>query len=183
MENLRARLDRVENRQLDIYEKDSADLSEQIAYWELVKEEHLILFAARKAGYQRLGPRVVPSLQVSERNAKDAIEMALVLKSLAQSPFARERWTLRDTNRELYAAPPKFCLKKGGSHVHLLLGGDPENMVELTAWEEIYCQNEDGTWEKKRGQIDFTGLFYKDDQIRFYYWDFASEQLFNTFSV
>ncbi|UJQ88222.1 E2 protein [Molossus molossus papillomavirus type 2] len=176
MENLRARLDQVENRQLDIYEKESADLSDQIEYWELVKEEHLILFAARRTGIQRLGHKVVPNLQVSEQNAKKAIEMVLVLKSLAQSPFAAERWTLRDTNRDLYETPPQYCFKKGGSHVHLLLSDDPDNMIELTAWEHIYCQNEDGTWYKKRGMIDYKGLFYEDaDRIRFYYYDFASE--------
>lgn len=186
MENLKTRLDRVENRQLDIFEKDSDDIQDQIEYWDLVKQEHLILHAARQAGIQRLGHKNVPALQVSEQKAKQAIEMTLVLRSLAQSEYGNEKWTSRDCSREVYETAPAFCMKKHGSHVHVMWDGQADDVTEYTAWERIYCQMEDGSWYLKRGQLDFDGLFYDEDQIRFYYADFkkdAAQQGYRSYEV
>lgn len=175
MENLQTRLDRVENEELDLIEKDSKDIKDQIKYWDLVKQTNLIFYAARKAGIHRLGLKTVPALQVSERKAKDAIEMSLTLTSLAQSRFGNEHWTLRNTSRELFESPPAFCFKKDGSNVKVKWDGDDDNVTEYTAWQFIYCQNEDGTWDKSKGKLDYKGLYYDDNHIRFYYLEFSKE--------
>lgn len=175
METLQARLESVQSSQLDIIERESDAILDSIEFWQLVKEEHLILHAARQKGYTRLGLQPVPTLQVSEANAKGAIEMALVLQSLASSKFGRESWSLRATSRELYDSNPKYCLKKGGSHVHVRWDGDKANESEYTAWDFIYCQTESGAWQKFPGYVDYRGLFYEEDGIRLYYEDFEQD--------
>lgn len=173
--NLQARLDEVENEQLDIYEKGSNNIQDSIEYWNLVKEENLILYAARQRGINKLGLKNVPHLQVSEKKAKEAIEMTLVLTSLANSPYGKESWTLRDTNREVYETEPAYCFKKHGSHVHVIWDNDNENVSEFVAWGDVYCQREDGTWGKMRGRLSHEGLFYEEDNFRLFYVDFRDE--------
>uniref|UniRef100_A0AAU7E3M8 Regulatory protein E2 n=1 Tax=Mops bat papillomavirus TaxID=3141892 RepID=A0AAU7E3M8_9PAPI len=175
MENLQTRLNSVQDSVLDLIEKDSDDILDQIEYWQLIKEEFLILHAARQRGILRLGLRRVPTLQASETQAKQAIEMILLIQSLASSRYAQENWTRRDLSREMFDAEPQYCFMKGGTHVTVRWDGDKDNQTEYPAWEYIYCQNEAGAWEKLPGYVDYHGLFYNQDHIRIYYRSFDEE--------
>lgn len=175
MESLEARLDSVLNKQLDLIEEDSNELAAQIEYWRLVKEENLILYAARKRGLSRLGLNPVPNLQVSEARAKNAIELGLLLQSLANSRYGRENWNRRQTSWESYVAPPQYCFKKGPSTVTVRWDGDENNESQYTAWSYVYCQDDSGEWDKVKGQLDYNGLFYVQDNITIYYDNFADD--------
>uniref|UniRef100_A0AAU7E2E8 Regulatory protein E2 n=1 Tax=Mops bat papillomavirus TaxID=3141892 RepID=A0AAU7E2E8_9PAPI len=175
MENLQTRLDSVQNRQLDLIEKDSTDIRDHIEYWQLVKKEYLIYHYARQNHILRLGFHRVPSLQASETKAKEAIEMTLLLESLANSKYGKEEWSRRETSREMFDAEPKYCFQKGGTTVTVNWDGDKENQTEYVAWQFIYCQDESGQWEKLPGMLDYNGLFYMQDQVRLYFHSFDED--------
>uniref|UniRef100_A0AAU7E2H5 Regulatory protein E2 n=1 Tax=Mops bat papillomavirus TaxID=3141892 RepID=A0AAU7E2H5_9PAPI len=175
MENLQTRLDSVQDSQLDLIEKDSKNICDHIEFWQLVKQEYIIYHAARQKGIVRLGLHRVPNLQVSEVKAKDAIEMVLLLKSLASSQYGTEDWSRGETSREAYEAEPKYCFQKGGTTVNVRWDGNKDNVTEYVAWDSIYCQNDAGQWEKVPGMLDYHGLFYIQDLVKIYFHSFDED--------
>nr|WMI31303.1 E2 protein [Firstpapillomavirinae sp.] len=175
MERLRERLESVQDRLLDLYEKDSTLLSDQILHWKLVREENALLHAAKNQGVSRIGLVTVPPRVVTEARAKDAIQLQLVLESLSKSAFANEPWTLADTSKEAWINPPGYCFQKGGSTVTLVFDQNPDNANEYTAWSFIYYQGENDEWFKAPGYVDVKGAYFFEDGIKRYYLDFETE--------
>lgn len=145
-----------------IYETDPQDLQSQIDHYTLLRKQAVLEYYSRKEGYKNLGLHVLPTLAVSESNAKEAIKMTIYLKSLAQSSYARENWTLRDTSLELFNAPPKNCFKKRGYEVTVLFDDDPDNIFPYTNWKDIYFQDDNDMWHKTEGKVDENGLYFED---------------------
>ena len=87
---LRDRLYALQESLMESYESGSADLQSQINYWYLVRKEQALLYKARQDGHRSLGLQPLPTLQVSEYRAKEAITMTLLLRSFAKSEYARE---------------------------------------------------------------------------------------------
>ncbi|AHJ81405.1 putative E2 early protein [Rhinolophus ferrumequinum papillomavirus 1] len=176
METLSSRLESVQDALLTLYEQDSNRLDDQIKQWTLVKEENVLLHAARKKGITRLGMHMVPTLQSSEARARDAIEMELYLKSLRQSPYGTEPWNLAQTTRERFLAAPPYCFKKDGSNVDVYYDNDKDNSVRYITWGAIYYQNGNDDWHKVQGRIEHDGLYYvQHDGLKVTYVDFAAE--------
>lgn len=120
------------------------------------------MYYGRQEGYKSFGLQQLPTLQVSEYNAKIAISIGLLLKSLAKSPYAHEKWSLSDTSAEVILTPPKNCFKKGGFTVEVQYDNDPQNISVHTNWNHIYYQDLEERWHKVPGDVDHNGLFYKD---------------------
>lgn len=149
---------------LSIYEEGANDLHSQIKYWGLVRQENVLLYYARKNGYNRLGLQPTPTPAVSEYHAKQAIHIQILLKSLLKSPYATERWTLPDTSAELLNTAPKDCFKKKGYTVDVWFDHVPSKAFPYTNWKEIYYQDDKEQWHKVEGKVDDNGLYY--DEIR-----------------
>lgn len=149
---------------MTLYEKDPIDLPSQIEHYKLLRREAVLQYYCRKEGYKQLGLHILPTLVVSENNAKEAIKMMLVLQSLAKSPFADEMWTLRDTSMELFNAAPRNCFKKDGYEVTVWFDDDPENSYPYTNWKSIYYQDETDMWHKTTGRVDENGLYFEDSE-------------------
>ncbi|AAW88324.1 E2 [Procyon lotor papillomavirus 1] len=175
MEALRQALDSVQEELLNLYEKDSSDLTDQVTHWNLMRREQVILHYARKNAITRVGMTFVPPQNVSQQKAKEAIEQELYLQSLLGSDYSNERWTLSDTSREVLLAPPMYCFKKGGRPVDVRFDGDPENVTQYTLWGHIYYQNAEDVWQKTKGHVDDTGLYYTAEGERVYYVVFKDE--------
>nr|AYA93527.1 MAG: E2 protein [Human papillomavirus] len=168
--DLKNRLDALQDALMTLYEKDPVDLSSQIEHYSLVRKEAVLQYYSRKEGYRQLGLQILPPLTVSEHNAKEAIKMVLILKSLAKSQFAVEEWTLRDTNLELFNTPPKNCFKKDGFEVLVWFDHDPDNAYPYTNWNCIYYQGENDQWYKTAGKVDINGMYYEDyDNVKVYF--------------
>lgn len=120
------------------------------------------MYYGRKEGIRNFGLQQLPTLQVSEYNAKLAISISILLKSLARSRFAYEKWTFADTSAELILTPPKNCLKKSAYTVQVIYDEDPENISVHTNWDHIYYQDLEEQWHKVPGQVDHNGMFYDD---------------------
>lgn len=162
MEKLATGLDVCQERLLDLIEKNSAKLCDQIEYWKCTKREQLLLFAARKVGCSRLGYEPVPSTKVSEHKAKEAIKMQLLLESLLTSQYGHEQWTLPQTSLELLNAPPMNCFKKNGEQLEVQFEGNPDKAVTYVRWDCIYSQDENSHWHKTQGFVNYDGLWYND---------------------
>uniref|UniRef100_A0AAU6S4Y7 Regulatory protein E2 n=1 Tax=Barbastella barbastellus papillomavirus 1 TaxID=3139985 RepID=A0AAU6S4Y7_9PAPI len=174
--SLSSRLDSIQEKILDLYEKDSDDIADHIKYWKLTRQEQALLYFARQQGHVTLGMHQIPALATTEARGKQAVEMSLYLESLAKSPYGREPWTLRETTRERLLAAPMYCFKKGGSPVEVIFDNDSNNGVEYTLWDKIYYQNGDGEWHKASGRVDLDGLYYEDnDGLKRYYEQFKEE--------
>lgn len=134
------------------------------------------MYYGRREGYKSFGLQQLPALQVSEYNAKVAISISLLLKSLATSRFAHEKWTLPETSAELILTPPKNCLKKSGYTVEVMYDNDPQNISLHTNWDHIYYQDVNEQWHKVAGKVDHNGMFY-DDVLgeRVYFYVFAPD--------
>nr|AYA93702.1 MAG: E2 protein [Human papillomavirus] len=181
MEALNQRFNVLQDQLMDIYERGSDTLEEQIKHWTLLKQEQIILNYARRRGIMRLGYHPVPTLAVSELKAKDAIAMVLHLENLKQSPYKDEPWTLINTSLETFRSPPTNCFKKGPQNVEVLFDGDPENVMLYTAWKFIYYEDTEGQWQKTEGHIDYAGLYYVEGGIKHYYVEFnVDAQRFGT---
>ncbi|ANG08984.1 E2 [Human papillomavirus 191] len=163
MEKLRERFDAVQDALLTLYENASNDLDTQIQHWELQRQEHVILYFARQNGIRNLGLHHVPSLATSEHKAKEAIMMTLLLKSLKDSPFGNETWSLTETSFEMLNAPPRNCFKKSGYTVDVYYDKDVDKLYPFTGWREIYFQDENNDWHKTSGKVDYYGLYYIDE--------------------
>ncbi|QBN12682.1 E2 protein [Equus asinus papillomavirus 2] len=175
METLRQRLDAVQEKLMTLLEEGNCDLSSQIAYWQTVRKENVLLYYARDKGISRLGLQMVPHTTVSQAQAKQAIHMELVLTSLQTSAHAGERWTLSDCSWERWLQPPINCLKKDPVIVEVIYDGDSENANWYTLWGLIYYQNPEGQWLCSTGHCDYTGLYYEDEGHKRYYVHFIDD--------
>lgn len=145
-----------------MYEEGATDILSQIRYWNLIRQENVLLYYARKSGFARLGLQPTPTPAVSEYNAKQAIKMQLLLKSLAKSPFANETWTLQDASAELINTQPKDCFKKNGYTVEVWFDNNKNNAFPYTNWTDIYYQDDHDVWHKTEGKVDINGLYYTE---------------------
>ncbi|BAE16266.1 E2 protein [Human papillomavirus type 27b] len=178
METLANRLDACQETLLELYEKDSNKLEDQIKHWAQVRLENVMLFKARECGMTRVGCTTVPALTVSKAKACRAIEVQLALQTLMQSAYSTEAWTLRDTCLEMWDAPPKKCWKKKGLSVLVKFDGSSDRDMIYTGWHYIYVQDaNDDTWHKVPGKVDELGLYYEHDGVRVNYVDFGTESL------
>lgn len=173
MEALNQRFTVLQDQLMDIYERGSDTLEEQIKHWTLLKQEQIILNYARRRGIMRLGYHPVPSLAISESKAKDAIAMVLHLENLKRSPYKDEPWTLINTSLETFRTAPANCFKKGPQNVEVIFDNDPENLMLYTAWKSIYYEDTEGQWQKTEGHIDYTGLYFLEGGIKHYYVEFS----------
>lgn len=169
MEALKERFDALQEGILSHYELESNNLSDHVEYWSKVRQENVILFYARDKGLKHLGMLPVPVAQVAQERARQAIAMHLVTQSLLDSPYGGEDWTLQDVSREQYRCPPKNCFKKGGHTVEVCYDCKEDNTMHYTAWDAVYCQDADGTWQRCRGGVDTNGLYYIKDDEQIYY--------------
>nr|AEX31153.1 E2 protein [Human papillomavirus] len=158
----RERLDQLQEALINLYEASPADLDSQIKYYSLLRKESVLKYYCRKENITNLGLHPLPALRVSEHNAKVAIEMVLVLKSLKKSAYAKESWTMADTNSDLYKSPPKNCFKKGPFEVEVWFDNDKANAFPYICWDWIYYQDDQDVWHKVKGEYDYNGLFYRE---------------------
>ena len=87
MDNLSERFNVLQENLMDIYESGQEDIETQIKHWQLLRQEQVLFYYARKNGVMRVGYQPVPPLATSEAKAKDAIGMVLLLQSLQKSPY------------------------------------------------------------------------------------------------
>lgn len=176
MESLSDRFDAVQENLLEHYETGSDNIDDQIMYWQLIRQEYVLLHYARKKNIMRLGLQTVPTLAVSEHKAKQAIMMALQLTSLKNSPYGTESWTMQDTSYELFNSAPQNTFKKGAFTVDVIYDNDEDNYYPYTAWSNIYYQNGDNIWHKVEGKVDYEGLYYETiDGEKIYYVTFDTD--------
>ena len=161
-ESLTERFDALQDAILNMIEAGATDLASQIQYWDLVRKESVLLYYAKKSGYKSLGLQPTPIPAVSEYNAKQAIKIQMLLKSLMTSVYANETWTLSDTSAELLNTQPKDCFKKHGFTVEVWYDNDRDKAFPYTNWTAIYYQDENGNWHKTEGEVDENGLFYRE---------------------
>nr|AFK84998.1 E2 [Miniopterus schreibersii papillomavirus 1] len=175
MEQLKARLDVIQENLLKHYESGSTNLTDHIDYWNNERKENVLFYYARTKGINRIGMSPVPALIVSQSKAKDAIAQQMILESLAQSAYGEEAWTLQDVSREKYLTEPKYTFKKGGSTVDVRYGHHALDYVPYTMWDFIYFQDDKDKWHKVKGEVDYEGLFYSDGGTKVYYADFGKD--------
>nr|AJA71480.1 E2 protein [Phodopus sungorus papillomavirus 1]QWC92936.1 E2 [Phodopus sungorus papillomavirus 1]QWC92942.1 E2 [Phodopus sungorus papillomavirus 1]QWC92948.1 E2 [Phodopus sungorus papillomavirus 1]CDX10177.1 E2 protein [Phodopus sungorus papillomavirus 1] len=177
MPTLTERFDAVQDQILSLIERGSTRLADHVVYWDLVRKEGVLQYYARRQNMTRLGLLPLPSQLGAEHKAKKAIQMGLLLRSLAESPFANETWTVTDTSVEVYEqTDPEKTFKKNGQTIEVWYDNDPENSVAYTLWRYIYKQDENGQWHKLEGRVDYAGLYYIDPSgMRVYYEDFFED--------
>lgn len=176
MASLADRLDACQERLIDLYEKDSNTLQDQLLHWQYVRLEYAILYRARQSGLTSVGHQVVPPLNVTKEKASQAITIHLSLQSLNASAFKDEPWTLQHTSLDMWNAPPKGCWKKKGRTVTVKYDGEDQKAMEYVVWGDIYIQSpETDMWHKVAGHVNATGLFYEVEGCRHYYVTFAKE--------
>lgn len=176
MESLIERFDALLENQLQLYEAGSDKIDDQILYWEIARQENVLYHYARKKGLTTIGLQPIPSLATSEHRAKQAILMSINLKTLKNSAFGSEPWTLQDTSFEIFNAPPQHTFKKGAFTVDVYYDGDKDNYYPYTAWTYIYYQNGDNVWHKVEGHGDYEGLYYNTvDGVKVYYVTFDED--------
>lgn len=159
---LETRFDAVQDQILSLYEKASSQLSDQITYWGLVRQEGALEFYARRKGLNSLGLHTVPTQACAESKAKKAIHMQLQLKSLACSPYGQEPWTMSDTSIEMFERTnPSGAFKKHGEEVDVWFDGDQANSVSYMLWGAVYVQDDEG-WLKCESSVDNAGIYYTD---------------------
>ena len=110
-----------------------------------------------------MGLQPLPALQVSEYKAKQAIEMGLLLTSLSKSQYASELWGLTDTSAELLLTPPRNTFKKKGYTVNVWFDNNENNTFPYTNWEYIYYQDDIEQWHRTRGEVDYNGLYFTEN--------------------
>ena len=133
MDNLSERFNALQENLMDIYESGQEDIETQIKHWQLLRQEQILFYYARKHGVMRVGYQPVPPLATSEAKAKDAIGMVLLLQSLQKSPYGKEPWTLTQTSLETVRSAPANCFKKGPQNIEVMFDNDPENLMVYTA--------------------------------------------------
>ncbi|AEP82751.1 E2 [Canis familiaris papillomavirus 11] len=175
MENLKKRLDAIQDALLTIYEEGSDRLTDQVQHWSLLRRENVLLHFAKKSGVLRLGLQPVPALRVSADRAKQAIEMQLTLQTLQESQYADEQWTMQDTSRERWMAEPAQCFKKGATYVEVYFDGNRSNSMQYTMWHHVYYTDCNDQWQKTRSHVGYDGLWFWDNCHRRYYVRFDDE--------
>ena len=160
--DLTRRFDALEERLMNLYESEPHTLDEQIEVWETIRKQNILLFYGRKEGYKNFGLQPIPSLAVSEYKAKEAIQQVILLKSLKNSAYAREEWSLVDTSAELIHTPPRNTFKKQPYIVEVHYDNNPQNAFPYTNWDVLYVQDEHDNWFKTEGKVDVNGLFFED---------------------
>nr|ABP99907.1 E2 [human papillomavirus 97] len=174
-ETLSERLSVLQDKILDHYENDSKDIHSQINYWQLIRLENAIFFAAREHGIQTLNHQVVPAFNISKNKAYKAIELQMALKGLAQSQYNTEEWTLQDTCEELWNTEPTQCFKKSGQTVEVYYDCNKDNCMSYVAWKCVYYMTEAGTWDKTEACVSHWGLYYMKEGIKTFYVQFEHE--------
>ncbi|AAZ39804.1 E2 [Capra hircus papillomavirus 1] len=175
MTALEARFEEVQEKLLELLERNPETLDEQIEYWELVKWENIYYNAARRKGIHKLGFSPVPSLQASEHGAKEAIGMKLQLTNLKSSGFGSEKWTLADTSSMTYLAPPKHTFKKLSKPVTVTFDSNSQNAVRYTCWSHVYYLNDNDMYVKSYSNVDVHGVYYIRDSRKQYYVNFEKD--------
>lgn len=176
MESLESRFDSIQEDLLTIYEQGTTDLETLIKYWDLVRQENVIMHYVRQHGGHRIGMQQIPALQVTEANAKNAIQMKLHLESLLESPYGKETWTLPEVSIELFSAAPANTFKKEGFTVTVIYDNDESKEFPYVSWGSIYLQDINGNWHKKPGLVDYEGLYYFDESNnKIYYQRFIED--------
>lgn len=121
-------------------------------------------YYAKQQGLRSLGLQPLPSLQVSEQNAKSAIQMQIYLTGLKDTVFGREPWTLSQTSKELVLqTEPYNTFKKQGYTVKVYYDNDRDNANFYTNWDRLYYMDSDGNWQVTEGLVDHEGLYWIDD--------------------
>lgn len=160
---LKARLSALQDAILTQIEHGAETIEAQLKYWEQNRKLYALLHVARKQGITKIGHQPVPTLQVSEAQAKQAIEMHILLSSLQNSPYANEKWTMAETSAELVLnTEPTRTFKKGGFSVTVFYDNDEQNANEYPAWKYIYALSNDETWQKHKSKVSHDGIYYVD---------------------
>nr|WES10435.1 E2 protein [Rodent papillomavirus] len=175
MESLCSRLSAVQEELMCIYEEGDNSITTQVRHWQLIRHEQVLLHAARQQGHTRIGMQVVPSLAATQASAKAAIEMHLLLQSLAQSPFAKETWTLSETSRDMYLTEPSQTFKKSGQTIEVFFDGCKDNTMQYTKWRQVFYTDERGVWHRVPSVCDETGIFFDRNGNKEYYVRFQKE--------
>ena len=162
MESLINRFDAVQEAILSHIESGSTTLKSQIEYWENVRKENIIMHYARKQGLTTLGMQPLPTLAVTEYNAKEAIKLSLTLQSLLKSPFGTESWTLTEVSAQLINTPPQNCLKKNGYEVEVWFDDNKNNAMVYPNWDRLYYQDANEMWHLVKGEVDYDGCYFVD---------------------
>ncbi|AAA79425.1 regulatory protein E2 [Human papillomavirus 28] len=176
METLANRLDVCQDKMLELYEKDSNKLEDQIMHWQLMRVENALLYKARECGLTHIGHQVVPPLSVTKAKARSAIEVHVALLQLQESAYAQDSWTLRDTSREMWDTVPKKCWKKRGVTVEVRYDGDETKSMCYVHWRDIFTQNySDDKWVKVAGHVSYEGLYYIHEGEQTFYVKFKDD--------
>lgn len=162
METLAERLDALQEKLLELYEDNSADLTDQIKHYDLTRRENVLMYYAKQKGLSRLGLQTLPSLRVSETNAKNAIMMGIYLTKLRDSIFGHEPWTLTETSYDLFMTAPQYTFKKGPFVVTVVYDKNDNNSYEYPCWDAIYYLDEYEIWHKTKCSVSAEGLYYRD---------------------
>lgn len=153
----------LQDQILSLYEEENTDLASQLRHWQLQRKSNAVAYYARKQGLKRLGMQPTPSLASSEAQGKQAVEMTIYIKSLLDSPFANESWTLQDTSAELVLhTAPQRTFKKLPYTVDVWFDNDAANSMQYVSYRLIYARDADEHWYKTEGQVDYDGLFFID---------------------
>ena len=160
------KLEELQEKEVQLLEKDSHSLDDIIEYWRTVKDINLLLFAARMRGITELGGQRVPSRLSSSKNAKDAILMVLLAEQLARSPFRNRKWDLADWSPVLYKSPPEG-LKADPQRVTVTYCDDPETETEYAFFGTLLTYDHlTQTWVKGTSGVDDEGLWVRHDGDR-----------------
>ncbi|AAM46855.1 E2 [Psittacus erithacus papillomavirus 1] len=169
MEGLRESLERLQRREAEILEQDPTDLQTITEYWENVKKQHLLLYAAGQKGYKQLGLQRVPPLHVSEQEARDGILMVVLLRSLLGTPHALRTWSLGEWGPRLFRTPPDG-LKFGPHTVRVFYCNDPSTETEYPYWDSyLFYDPTTGEWTEGIGGYDNVGIWHETINGRGYH--------------
>lgn len=175
MESLCHRLDALQEEQMDLLEQDTCDIEDICKYLGLLRKEAVILCAANKKGIKKLGLTVVPRQQVCEVKAKQAIQLHLMVTSLKDSQYGKEKWLFSDLTHDMLREKPRDTFKKNGETVTVYFGGCVENCMEYTMWGRLYQPLEGGGWTTTTSGVDRDGIYMLAEGSKVYYTSFACE--------
>lgn len=160
MASLQRTLQDLQQQETDLLESDPDTLEGLQDYWKVVRRTNLLLNAAGRSGLCRIGNQKIPPSAVTEKEAKDAIHMQMLVESLMRSPFASLGWSLSDVFPLLVNTPPEG-LKKRPKRVYVTFNRDPNTENEYPYWERLYFHDPSSdTWCEAEGGADKTGLYY-----------------------
>lgn len=149
---------------MTLYEEGSSSIDAQIELWDLIRRENVLCYYGRKEGYKNYGLQPLPTLAVCEYKAKEAIQQGILLRSLKNSPFGKEDWTLNTTSAELTHTAPRNAFKKDPYIVDVHFDHNSNNSFPYTNWNALYLQDENDMWYKTPGKVDINGLYFEDKQ-------------------